>query len=351
MILVDEECDRERSVTCAQAGNMPRQERLSGESFRFSGNLSLPSHPEPGPSGTATSEPGPSGVATSEPGPSGTASGSPAYNNEIKDLDTLISMFSTRYTAKQIQVLYKYAGDSFDNCIDCLTSGLSLESILRMVNVHTSSYKTVKVAIDQEDMWADMLALYKTSDQNMIAKRIRVMLDDSPVVDTCGVRKQVYTTVFAEFVQNKHVRLFDGPANYVRPFYSAEARCSGLFKVLGTMVGHSILQDGVGFPYYSPVAYWYMVSGEEKALEYVNINDVGGDTACAITKVCMTLRIILECCPRNCVLCVHIIIMLHTMSVSTIPLITVVVLWYTYSDNYSPQNDAHVYWVKMQAWP
>ena len=313
MILVDEECDREHSVTHAQAGNMPRQDELrrpSGESSRFSRNLSLPSHPEPGPSGTATSEPGPSGTPTCEPGPSRAASGSPAYNNEIKDLDTLILMFSSCYTAKQIQVLCKYAGDSFDNCIDCLMGGLSLESILRMVNVHTSSYKTVKVDIDQEDMWADMLALYKTSDQNMIGKRIRVILDDSPVIDTCGVRKQVYTTVFAEFVQNKHVRLFDGPTNYVRPFYSAEARCSGLFKVLGTMVGHSILQDGVGFPYFSPVAYWYMVSGEEKALEYVNINDVGGDTACAITKVCMTLCIM--CWTRMyCVFCVQ-IIMLHT---------------------------------------
>ena len=88
-------------------------------------------------------------------------------------------------------MLYKYAGDSFDNCIDCLMSGLSLESILRMVSIHTSSYKTMKVAIDQEDMWADMLALYKTSDQNMITKCIRVTLDDSPVIDTCGVRKQV----------------------------------------------------------------------------------------------------------------------------------------------------------------
>ena len=251
VILIDEECDREHSLTCAQASSIPQQDESwrhvpSEESSRFSRYSPLPSHSDdatsqsgpsgtaasqpgpfgtvtshPGPSGTVTSQPGPSGTAASQPGPSGTASSSSTYRDEIKDLDTLISMFSTRYTAKQIHVLYKYAGDSFDNCIDCLMSGLSEESILIMVNAHTSLYKTVKVPVDQEDMWADMLALYKTSDQDMITKRIRVMLDDLSVIDTCGVRKQVYTNVFAEFVQNKHVRLFDGPTSYVRPFYSA----------------------------------------------------------------------------------------------------------------------------------
>ena len=51
------------------------------------------------------------------------------------------------------------------------------------------------------------------------------------------------------------------------------------------MVGHSI--RGVAFPYLSPTAsYWYIVAGEEKALEYVSITDVGGDAAAyAVTKV------------------------------------------------------------------
>ena len=58
-----------------------------------------------------------------------------------------------------------------------------------------------------------------------------------------------------------------------------------MFRAFGTMVGHSIILDGIGFPYFSPVSYWYIVSGEEKALEYVNISDVGKDTAYAVTKV------------------------------------------------------------------
>lgn len=228
-----------------------------------SGSFSLPTCDQPGPSHLP-------GAAT----------------QEVRNLDTLLALFSSRFSVKQIQNLFRYSGGNFDSsAIECLMSGLSLDSILKMINTRSMANPLVKVAVDCDDVWADMLALYKQSD-NLIGKRIRVTLDNSPVIDTCGVRKHVYTSCFAEFVNNKHVRLFDGPPNSVSPCYSAEARCSGLFKIiLGTMVGHSILQDGIGFPYLSPAAYWYVALGEEKALEYVNITDVGRDTAYAVTKV------------------------------------------------------------------
>ena len=208
------------------------------------------------------------------------------YITTSSSLDTLLSL-------KQIQALYRHSGDNFDEAIECLMNGPSAESILKMVNARSMSDPVVKVAVDSDDVWADVLAVYKQP-RNLIGKRIRVILDNSPVIDTCGVRKHVYTSVFADFVSNKHVRLFDGSQNSVRPCYSAEARCSGLFKVLGTMVGHSILQDGIGFPYLSPAAYWYIAAGEEKALEYVNPAVVGGDTAYAVTKVqlCMSFRLV-----------------------------------------------------------
>ena len=160
----------------------------------------------------------------------------------------------------------------------------SMDDILKVVNKHTRSCRLVKVPIDSDDMWPDMLAFYKGPDK-LAGTRLRVVLNDSPVVDTGGVRKQVYTTVFNQFVTNATVRLFEGPPNYVRPCYSPEDRCSGLFKVLGAMIGHSILQVGLGFPYLSPICCWYIVHSEEKALEYASIADIGQDTAVVIAKV------------------------------------------------------------------
>ena len=56
-------------------------------------------------------------------------------------------------------------------------------------------------------------------------------------------------------------------------------------KILGSMVAHSICQDGVGFPYLSLTCYWYIVGGEEKALQFACIEDVPADSAFIISQV------------------------------------------------------------------
>ena len=55
--------------------------------------------------------------------------------------------------------------------------------------------------------------------------------------------------------------------------------------VLGCIVGHSIKQDGIGFPHFSPLCYWYIVGGEEVALQYLTVNDVGSGCCELISKV------------------------------------------------------------------
>lgn len=117
-----------------------------------------------------------------------------------------------------------------------------------------------------------------------MTKQLRVALHNQPALDTGGVRSQVYSSVYGAFLSNKYVKLFDGPLHCRRPLCTAESRSSGLFKVLGTMVAHSISQDGIGFPHFSPVCYWYMV-GEERALEFVSIDDLGADAASVVSKV------------------------------------------------------------------
>ena len=36
----------------------------------------------------------------------------------------------------------------------------------------------------------------------------------------------------------------------------------GFFEVLGKMIAHSMVQGGPGFPYFSPVMYSYIASGD-----------------------------------------------------------------------------------------
>ena len=37
------------------------------------------------------------------------------------------------------------------------------------------------------------------------------------------------------------------------------------------------MQDGIGFPYLSLLCYWHIASGEQVALQYLTLNDVGTD--------------------------------------------------------------------------
>ena len=113
---------------------------------------------------------------------------------------------------------------------------------------------------------------------------MRACLDSAPPIVTGGVRRQVFTTVFSEFADNTHMRLFEGPSSYIRPSYNSESRGSGIFKALGSMVGHSIFQDGNRFPFLSKMCYWYIASGEEKALQFASL-DVGQDSANIVSKV------------------------------------------------------------------
>ena len=48
---------------------------------------------------------------------------------------------------------------------------------------------------------------------------------------------------------------------------------------------HIACQDGIGFPYLSPTCYWYLIGGDERAMEFVSVEDVGADVVSVISKV------------------------------------------------------------------
>ena len=127
---------------------------------------------------------------------------------------------------KQVSSIYSFTGE---RSFLCLSAGPTLASILVAVSEHYMF--TPKKGVE-----------------------LCITLDNQPAIDIGGVIRQVYSSVFTEFPTNKFFQLFDGPINYLRPACTADARSSGLLKLLGKMVAHSICQDGVGFPIYHPPA-------------------------------------------------------------------------------------------------
>ncbi len=169
-------------------------------------------------------------------------------------MSKLISTFKGHLTELQISTICLSSRKSYHNSMACLSEGPTTQSIIFLIQ----------------------------------KKGVRVKLQNSPAIDTGGVCRQLFSAVLNDFASNKYVRLFDRSSHSLRQICTAESRTCGLFKVLGKMVGHSmcIHVDGIGFPYLSFASYWYLAEGEETAVQFSSINDVGSDVAYVVSKVC-----------------------------------------------------------------
>ena len=204
--------------------------------------------------------------------------------DDVPSNERLISIFDGHLSPSQVTAVYEASGKSFHTSMDCLLNGPTTESLVTMLNGKMRVAGTVKLRVDPDDVWQDLLVHYKSPNLDL-SMQLCIKLQNAPAIDTGGVRRQIFTSVFGDFASNMHVRLFDGPSNSLRPVCTAESRSCGLFRVLGTMIGHSICLDGIGFPYLSAASYWYMVGGEERAMEFVSLDDVGADVASVVFKV------------------------------------------------------------------
>ena len=119
---------------CSDVGE-PDVVILDGDGDESAVSMAQPAPPPSDPGSCSSSTCGGASQVSSllsQPGPSRLSGVTPTQN-----LDTLLSLFSTRFTAKQIQALYRHSGDNFDDAIECLMSGPSAESILKMINARS----------------------------------------------------------------------------------------------------------------------------------------------------------------------------------------------------------------------
>ncbi len=201
------------------------------------------------------------------------------------EIDNLLTNFvSETVSAKQVSSLFLASGRNYDLASVCLIEYATLPSILNMLNNRFLELPKIKTCLDFDDLWSDMVALYKGRKFSENTQ-VKITINGSPAIDAGGVRRHVYTKVFQDFADNRVIKLFEGEDNYLRPVTSAEARSSGLLKILGRMVAHCICQEGIGFPFLSPTCYWYMVGGEEMAVEQVSTHDLPAGTALLIEQV------------------------------------------------------------------
>lgn len=126
-----------------------------------------------------------------------------------------------------------------------------------------SSASAERLKVDEEDIAIDLLQYYKSKDFDPKIP-IVVRFRGQPGVDSGGLLRQAFTSAFDAISQNKvpGLKLFTGQPCRLTPVYSSENLLTEIFEILGKMVGHSLIQDGLGFPYLAPAIYWYIATGD-----------------------------------------------------------------------------------------
>lgn len=100
-------------------------------------------------------------------------------------------------------------------------------------------------------------------------KKLRVVYKGQPAADTGGVICQFYTQLLQEMSQ----QFFQGDT-FKTPIYNSNMVVSGIMKLVGTVITHSILQGGPGFPVFSPSVYHYLATGDfDAAVQKISVND------------------------------------------------------------------------------
>lgn len=126
----------------------------------------------------------------------------------------------------------------------------------------------LKLRVDEEDLLNDAITYYKDSDFNP-AKKLRIVYTN-----------QLLAAITDSFFQGKEYR---------SPIYNSDTVASGLMKLVGTIIVHSILQGGPGVPIFSPGIYYYLAKGDvEEALKGLTVTDCSLQMKHVIEKVMNT---------------------------------------------------------------
>ncbi|CAB4001829.1 G2 M phase-specific E3 ubiquitin- ligase-like [Paramuricea clavata] len=150
------------------------------------------------------------------------------------------------------------------------------EVLKRLKKEMKSEGNAEKLKVDEEDLAVDFFQYYKNN--NFDPKTpIKVQLRGQPGIDSGGILRQAFSTIFALLARNEFLglRLFTGPVCRLTPVYSSECILTGVFEIIGRMISHSLIQNGPGFPYFTPAVYSYIATGNlEEAITKVSVIDI-----------------------------------------------------------------------------
>ena len=142
----------------------------------------------------------------------------------------------------------------------------------------------IRVSMDDVDDWFNIaIAFYKRSFCSNTS--VSTSISGQPGIDTGGIRRQFFSTVFHSNADS----FFNGLPDRLRPAFKASIHSSGILLIIGTMIAHSIVLDGQGFPYLADYVYDYLAGYMDKAISCVTMKDAGERVQFISEQVCFCL--------------------------------------------------------------
>ena len=138
----------------------------------------------------------------------------------------------------------------------------SLQAIIEERKKQLSDEKE-KAKVEEDDLLNDALTYYKDSDFDPKKKL------QQPAADTGGVLRQFFTQLLKEISE-----LFFFGEKSRRPIYNSDIVSSGMMKLIGTIIVHSVLLAGLGFPVFSRSIYRYLATGKtDDVIQNMTVDD------------------------------------------------------------------------------
>lgn len=139
------------------------------------------------------------------------------------------------------------AGRSSSPELESQSPHMSLELLIQELKgkMNDAFDRKKRRADEEEDLIADAVAFYKRPDLDPKAG-MRVVYSGQPASDTGGVSRHFFTDLLHRLSES----YVSGESRKV-PLYNTDISISGLMKIIGTIIVHSVLHGGPGFPFFS----------------------------------------------------------------------------------------------------
>ena len=205
---------------------------------------------------------------------------------QVLTKEGLYNIFSSSAAKEGIDEILCLCQGVTDHAFKVLLGGPDVRTLLQLKrNVDFTGHTKKLTIAEDDDLVEEAIVHYKHPSFNPLSP-IRISFMEQPAIDTGGVTRQFFTDVLRRKIAHQGaLQLFVGASKRLRLAYSPQVL--PVMKILGTLIGHSLLHEGPGFPYLAPFVYWYIATGsEECALPYVSIpEDLSDLTASVVSEV------------------------------------------------------------------